>query len=541
MGTFAAPASDFLGRPGGKHVVATITVYFHASRSFGSMIEAVMIAVVCIAYAEVVSLLSMVTSVLVGAVWGHVTTAHVLVVVVFVGGGFGFIGWVKQTMGNPLVNVASTLASLAIITVVTKENHVVSNVFSNQKIVQVLKILVMGILSTTTVNLLLWRVSARGLLRKSMDDAATALGDTYSTLSASFLSHPKDRADKAAPAPRFASIQPGMRKNLREAKFEHYFVGHYHLYAAERAIVQAMETMSQSVGGLRSAAATLLEVLNDDNNSIAPVGLPSVTTPGLSIASPTMTPGTSKRLRDRGYFMSIPEVTGRLSQVQTPVETQDVADTFRLFASFLQPVVASLSNELAQVLHTQRYATPEGGLLNGSEELDRSGLDTALQEFQSVRAEAMHDLYSHAPAHRTKQAQTEFEQMAAACSHLTFSVTLFAKEVQRYLDLVDERDRILEMSGRSWAWLFWWRADTKQEAMVLVEEGSVRPIRKSATPRGVPDSMREQRDTYGWRAIEEQGTKYSGRISQKVMSMARRLAKDDSKLRSSENCLLRIC
>ena len=84
LATFWSPLSDFLGRPDGKHVVATLTVYFHPARSVGSMIEAVLIAIVAVAYAELVSILSMCTSVLFGGVLGMVPLAHALVLGVFI-------------------------------------------------------------------------------------------------------------------------------------------------------------------------------------------------------------------------------------------------------------------------------------------------------------------------------------------------------------------------------------------------------------------------------------------------------------------------
>lgn len=143
--TFWPPLSDLLGKLDGKHLVATITVYFHPARTAGSMVEAMIIGVVAIAYAEIISILSMASSVLFGSVLGWVTLAYAFVLVFFIGFGFGFIGWVKQRLNNPSVNVGCTLASLAIITVVTKENSTYSSVFSNVKVAQVLKTLVFGI------------------------------------------------------------------------------------------------------------------------------------------------------------------------------------------------------------------------------------------------------------------------------------------------------------------------------------------------------------------------------------------------------------
>ena len=58
MGTFWNPLTNWLGNRDGKHVAATITVYFHPARSFGSMLEADFYAVCAIFYAELISLLT---------------------------------------------------------------------------------------------------------------------------------------------------------------------------------------------------------------------------------------------------------------------------------------------------------------------------------------------------------------------------------------------------------------------------------------------------------------------------------------------------
>lgn len=39
-----------------------------------------------------------------------------MVLIVFIGGGLGFVGWFKQRYNAPLVSVSCSLASLAIIT-----------------------------------------------------------------------------------------------------------------------------------------------------------------------------------------------------------------------------------------------------------------------------------------------------------------------------------------------------------------------------------------------------------------------------------------
>lgn len=521
LATFAPPLSAFLGRPGGKHVVATMTVYFHPARTAGSMIEAVMIAVVAVLYAELVSLLSMVTSVLVGNVWGMVTLAHVLVVIIFVGGGFGFIGWVKQKMGNPLVNVASTLASLAIISVVTKENDVVRNVWSNQKIVQVLKMLVMGITTTALVNLLVWRVSARGLLRGSMGKVSTSLADMLSLITRGFLNGSENDlalAEYLASSSSYSSLYTSILKNLREAKFEHYFVGHDKLYAAQRSVVQSMETLAQSIGGLRSASIPLIRLLEATEQRTA-ITSPSRRPKGPESRVSFVSAVTSPLETDQNVTE---EAQRRLSHTCTPREF------FQIFLDSVGPPTEALSAGLCRALREPHFE--QSSELNGSENNHFThSLSDALSTFNIARSKALQEMYEHSTLRDASASlQAELEQVAAACNHFTYSLQSLSEETQRYLDLIDDMKYVEKHGKRSWFWLWRGLRSGKKKTGSLEEEGLIKPIRKSGTPRGIPDSMVEQRDTYSWRTAPG-ASRLVALASQKVLRVIRKMARDDGK------------
>ena len=164
MATFLAPLAAFLGKQDGKHLVATITVYFHPARSRGSMYEAVLLAGLAFLYIAFISLTSMSISVAF-ADHGLKPLGHAVVLVVFCGGGLGLIGWLKQRLQNALVNVACSLASLAIITVLTKEGAVQMATYSGAKVVQVLKMVIIGSFFTTFVCLTVKPTSADTKLR----------------------------------------------------------------------------------------------------------------------------------------------------------------------------------------------------------------------------------------------------------------------------------------------------------------------------------------------------------------------------------------
>lgn len=249
-------------------MVATITVYFHPARSAGSMEEAALLGFAAFAYATFLSISSMATSVFFETQLDKIELAYFLVLIVFVGGGLGFVGWFKQKYNAPLVSVACSLASLASITVLTKENAVQTGVFSNHKIVQVLKMVIMGILSTSAVSLLIWPVSARTDLRETMIKATDSFGDMLTVITRSFLSGSEvdlrsSSFNKAQS--RYKSVFNQLTKSLREAKFEHYLLGTEKEYKLEASLVNCMQRLAQSIGGLRSAATTQFTLLRESN------------------------------------------------------------------------------------------------------------------------------------------------------------------------------------------------------------------------------------------------------------------------------------
>lgn len=551
LATFLSPVSHFLGKPDGKHVVATITVYFHPARTAGSMIEAILIAVVAVAYAEAVSLLSMATSVLVGSTWHQVAVAHALVLVVFITGGFGFIGWVKQKKNNPLVNVGSTLASLAIIGVVTKENAVLTNVFSNQKIVQLLKVLVMGITITTVVNLLVWRVSAVALLRESMSKASVSLGDMLSMISRGFLSgseHEMLSPEFSAASASYASVYGQMTKNLREAKFERYFLGREMIYQLDRAVVKSMETLAQSIGGLRSAAKTQFALLKEAPDPDVPSGEAS---PTAATHGSTLNRRLSGTLRSgHGRLLALSAIDEASDESSTEEERGTArpdgapeapafncpSDIFELFIALLGPSMKSLAYTLSEILREPAFGSAPDYRVTVNVHF-RDSLTSALGLFNEARANALQELYASLELgrSRTEKIQADFEEVAAACGHFSFSLQTFGEEMQKYLDVLDDLKHANEQKRRTWRWLLWWQhgggrrgAPPPSRLPYEPEEAQslIKPIKKTAIPQGIPDTMIQRRDTFSWDATPCVNTVVAS-VSQRILLMARKLARDD--------------
>ncbi|EEU45425.1 uncharacterized protein NECHADRAFT_93538 [Fusarium vanettenii 77-13-4] len=548
MGTFLTPLSNFLGNRDGKHVTATITVYFHPARTFGSMLEATLIAFVAVFYAEVISLLSMGIAIAMKTQFGLTATAHALVLIICIGGGLGFVGWVKQRLNSPLVNVGCTLTSIAIISVITKEEGVHGGYFDDDKIVQVLKMLVIGVTCTLAVNVLVWKVSARRVLRKSIMSATTALGDKLSTITKGFLSGTEDElwsAEYGRVSARYNTAYAKMNSTLREAKFEHYFLGRESVYPLDRRLARSIDTLSQAIGGLRSALETQFVLLREvpilENQPLAsPTGF-----------SPTLTRAISDFMDEARERLAVIDESGESeeerqannrnksdSALDTTTTFQVPSDIFALFIDMLGPSIKSLAHTLSEILREPAFGKDPNTDIPVNEQL-RESLRDALNLYNNARAESLQELYRAIEMGRTRseKIQADIEEVAAACGHFSFNLQAVAEETDAYLDVLEDLKYSTETGSRSWNWLKFWRyfkwARASDKAPVddperesLIPKPPVRRLRKSQLPKGIPDTMVKRRDTFNWDAAP-QSSKITRRLAQRILTISRFLVRED--------------
>ncbi|KAH6610794.1 60S ribosomal l19 [Trichoderma cornu-damae] len=543
--TFWPPLSNFLGRRDGKHIAATLTVYFHPARTAGSMLEAVMIAIVAVVYAELVCVLSMGVAMASRAISGSAAPAHAVVLVVCIGGGLGLVGWTKQRLSQPLVNTASTLASMAIISVITKEEAVHNGYFSMDKIVQMLKLLLLGIFFTAAVNLLVWRVSARKVLRQSVLTAAVALSDRLSFITSGFLNGSEDEvgsSEYAQASAQYNSAYAQIMTTLREAKIEHYFLGREKVYALDKRLIKSLETLSQAIGGLRSALQTQLTLLKEGPGSGAP--------PPAGLFSPEPTSGMSRAV---SYFSD--DAREQLSVIEedeferrsNPFSQSDLAldkspifrvpsDIFALFLALLGPSMKSLAFTLSETLRENPFGQSPELQVAVNDQL-RESLRDALDLYNNARGKALRELYRSIELGRARseEIQADIEEVAAACGHFSFSLQAVAEEMGAYLDVLDPLKRSAERQGRSWGWAKFWRhwrlfrrrsePDAENEPLLARKPKPSR--KKSPTPQGIPKAMLKRRDSFHWDASPEKTSSFVRTCSQVLLRFLRLLTRED--------------
>jgi len=213
------------------------------------------------------------------------------------------------------------------------------------------------------------------------------------------------------------------------------------------------------------------------------------------------------------------------------------SEIFELFIELLGPSMKSLAYTLSEVLRDPPFGeAPDYERITINEHF-RHSLTDALSLFNEARAHALQELYKTLELDRTRSEsiQADFEEVAAACGHFSFSLQTFGEEMQKYLDVLDDLKFASEHRKRSWHWLMWWRSRHHRgwKAVALPydneeREPMVKPIKKSAMPKGIADPLVQRRDMYNWDAAP--ATKKAtlvARVSQKILGAVRKLARDD--------------
>ncbi|KAE8145414.1 WD40 repeat-like protein [Aspergillus avenaceus] len=494
LATFVPAIASLLGHQDGKHVVATVTVYFHPARTQGSMYKALICALLAFLYAAFISLTSMCVSRFFQDTLDLLPVGHAVVLIVFCGGGLGFIGWIKQRLGDPLVNVACSLASLSTITVLTKEGAVQNGDLSFAKISQVLKMVVMGVTVAMAVSFVIFPISARKKLRSNLLTVTETLATMLALITESFLTGSESELQTGEyihAATRHKKAYSQLDKLVREAKLEHFVAGTEKEYRLEKKLVRWVQDITHNLGGLRSAALLQFQLLKQTKltetahlvrqeptlNGTHSVPLPSPWSlheerSFLERIDERSEDGNSDSDTDRPS--SSPE---RDQSVSGPENVLYPADIFALFISHLGPSMRSLAFTLKEIFKEIPFKpAPDYRVAVNSR--FRTSLDRALDLYRDSREEALKTIYRQRDVLniQTVEVEADLEEVAASCGHFSFSLLEFGEQLKELLMILDELQLEAEErpTGKSWSWLKFWHRDAGLERKDL-ERPSVGP------------------------------------------------------------------
>ncbi|QGA13676.1 hypothetical protein EYB26_001326 [Talaromyces marneffei] len=546
LATFIPFISSFLGHQDGKHVVATVTVYFHPARSRGSMIKALICAILAFLYTTFVSVTSMCVSMFFENL-DLLVVGHIIVLIIFVGGGFAFIGWTKQRLNDPLVNVACSLASLSTTTILTKEGAVQNGNFSFAKIEQTLKMLIMGVCVAMAVSFLFFPISARKKLRANVTTMTSTLAIMLGYVTESFITGSDDEMHTSPFTNASAQNKRSyvlLDKLVKEAKLEHYATGTEREYRLEKRLVRCVQDINQNMGGLQSAANLQFQLLKQTqqgtgiflpNSSILTRKNSSTSYPGIwSVfeGPATLTPSREPEEADltsepQTMDVSVPNLDYERGISTTTPSPQRM---FEVFIEHLGPSMQSFAFTLKEILEEIPFGPGPDHKVSFNTKF-HSSLDRALKLYRDAREAALASVYRERDFARIQSPEVEadLEEVSASCGHFSFTLMEFGEQLKGLLQILDELKLECDErpQGLTWNWLKFWRVFTSsgpessnsEYSNLALASSSRPPLRKghSSLESGYTDDIRlRNKLTYRvWKSfsfLRRDETKYAVKV-----------------------------
>ncbi|KAK4058586.1 hypothetical protein OIO90_000030 [Microbotryomycetes sp. JL221] len=271
--TFVPFLTDWLGAPWdidgpvrNAHVVATIAVYFNPGRTVGSMVEADVLMVIGIAYAMFLCVGSMAMSVVLDRL-GFETLQHVLVLIIWLGGGYSLLAYVKVKANKPTVTTVCSMVSLFSSVIITKEGAFHIGKFQSYAILQILLIAVIGSATSNFVCLMLWPTSATSKLQQDLNRTLSSFSTLIDMLTKTFLlegdiTTKPESLKKAIDA--HQSSYTTLKTSLDQVKFELFDSRMTSVRNVYEEVCETMLRLSQGLIGMRGGCQLQYELMQHD-------------------------------------------------------------------------------------------------------------------------------------------------------------------------------------------------------------------------------------------------------------------------------------
>ncbi|KAK7203452.1 Fusaric acid resistance protein-like-domain-containing protein [Myxozyma melibiosi] len=407
---FSSHISSIYGVSDGKHLAATASVYFHAARSVGSMIEATIYAEIALLYSAALSSCSMLVSNLFFKL-DMISVGHFIVLVVFCAGGLGSIAYMKQRMNRPTFNTASSLASVSFATILIREGSIQRGSVSFLRMIQVSAIVNGGIIIAVCVCLLLFPVTAISQVKSSINYTLSRYEEMLQLITAGFTSdNPLRMKNYEIPLKEVQAAHRSLDAAIHEARFEFYMWGTVDEFKHLKRLTHSVEDILSRLGGIRSSHMMKLQLMNVE-------------------------PGYRKN---------------------------SCAELFNVFNHYCGDQMARVTGKFCATLEGMKFnGTGRHSTINLPED-QKARLLEAKDEFVAARLSALHDIYAM-DLFRT-QVQTNhaeigayLEEVVAICGQFSYGLLTLTDCLIESISIIEDYSAYLAQCPEpSWAWLRFW-------------------------------------------------------------------------------------
>ncbi|CAG8738656.1 10244_t:CDS:2, partial [Acaulospora morrowiae] len=249
-----------------SHLVGAVVVFFNPAKTLGGMYEAVLFAILGGIYGMLVGYGSMITA---NFLYNNdmPNLDHISTVIFWCGGSMFIVAFSRAKLNKPTFNSACSLANIIIFVTLTREGAQ-HGVEVTTRLIQVTKIIIIGICISFLVSVLVWPVSASKKLRKEIADTLGSFRLLLVLLTKTFLIDDIRYTDKsvqsaiASHRATFTSLQD----SLKQAALEIHNGNMQSQLRLYREVINSLTRLAQHLGGLRSCCGLQWEIIKEEEN-----------------------------------------------------------------------------------------------------------------------------------------------------------------------------------------------------------------------------------------------------------------------------------
>ncbi|KAG5422045.1 hypothetical protein I9W82_001138 [Candida metapsilosis] len=490
LGVFDRAFDDFLGPTDSKHVIATVAVYFHPSRTRGSMNQSLVFVVISLLFSITVSLGCRFISAVV-YVGGKDEVSHIIDLIVS-SVALGVVAFMKQKVNKQTFNTACSLACITIVSCIVKEGSSSSGSIPTERIEATFKVVVTGCFISFACCYLIWPVSATKELQNTLSASYKNYSKVLLVLTRRFVAGEQLNAKDVALIDQLKKHVKSMESNLEETKYELCVVGKEAEWEHYKKLVQSTISLARHLQALSSATSMQWNLLNDT------AGDKSTTTTLRSYNGDDFSSASSL-----GPFNS------------TRIEETDMGSSLQLFDLFvyhLAPSIKSLVFTVRDVLNSVPIGRFVDAELTDSTNY-QNALNSAINMYQTRQVSSFEHIYSQESF--TKSANFDFkadqEEVAACCGNFATLLSQFASEMLQCLKLFDKHHDA-RAAPRSWSWMRFKRGKFAKD---------------HTNDTSLHAALDDLRDQYGIPKEEPQFNSFAERISYGVWNRLKYLRRAD--------------
>lgn len=449
LGVYWQPFNHILGNSDFKHVICTVVVYFHPSRTKGSMHITLMYVFISLCFSFIVSFGCRFLSSQF-YVKGNEEISYIIDLFIS-STSLGFIAYMKQKVNQETFNTACSLASISIVACIVKEGSLNGAVVPLERLTSTLKIVVIGCGLTVIVCYTLFPQDSVKLVKQDLSECYNLMSSALSVVASTFLTGEKLSVQNNEMFNKLNNKLRNMEKNLTNAKYELLLVGKECEWDKLQVLVKITKSLTTHLLALRSSTEMQWQLLHEDiiNSSDT-----SVETLGSNIAISQSVENLSKigTTNQQGALNDQNTTDGDLEYV-----VMSSGQIFDLFVYYLAPSIKSFIFTIKTVLNDKPFDN------DGSIKFNKS-LISAINLFEDKQLKSFEKLYNQEvfKSQNDLLFKSDLEEVTACCGNFSSLLQLFGKELSVFLEeLSDYKHRLVDDDVRSWTWLKFWDSSSK--------------------------------------------------------------------------------